>query len=195
MTIATDSSQTKTKSEVPMERRPGSSMALHRDRLSFFLDFENSLLCEFDSSQGIPTGTHRYEDPVWAAHVQRNVWPHHSDIDWFEYRLFCTLGYGDEWFQALPEAPASDAHFRMLEEWVLANRWGGGGPPDHSGAHMGPGRYKGAWGRAMGLAIDENRRDEPYAPDWYDYVTWVQGGGGNPTFLGCEPNRQRCIRA
>ena len=81
-----------------MERRPGSKPESAGDK-SFLLDFENSLLATWNAQNRIPTGKWRFEDPEWAALVQANVWPHHSDVDWFEYVEFCQAGFGDEWFQ------------------------------------------------------------------------------------------------
>ena len=59
-------------------------------------DFETSLLDGWDKP--IPKGDKRHENPEWAKHVQAQVYPHHSDVDWWEYCFWVELGYGDEWF-------------------------------------------------------------------------------------------------
>ena len=69
---------------------------------SFMMDFENSLLDDWDAHQGIPQGKCRWEDEAWATLVQANVYPHHSDIDWCEYKSFVMSGGGDEWFLESP---------------------------------------------------------------------------------------------
>ena len=33
--------------------------------------------------------------------LQRQVYPHHSDIDWDEYAKWVSSGFGDEFFQAI----------------------------------------------------------------------------------------------
>ena len=82
-------------------RRPG-----HRDKYdiidlavdNFMMDFENSCL-EQDWKKGQhPKGPKRHEDPEWAAMIQAKVYPHHSDVDWEEYREWVSRGFGDEWF-------------------------------------------------------------------------------------------------
>ena len=64
---------------------------------NFMLDFENSLLSEW--SGAVPQGPRRFEVEAWAALVKRNVFPHHSDVDWDEYCDWVRRGGGDEWFQ------------------------------------------------------------------------------------------------
>ena len=63
----------------------------------FMMDFENSLLSEWMGPA--PTGPRRFEVAEWAALVKRNVFPHHSDVDWDEYCNWVRAGGGDEWFQ------------------------------------------------------------------------------------------------
>jgi hypothetical protein len=46
----------------------------------------------------MPKGPKRFEKAAWAALVQNNVFPHHSDIDWDEYVDWVSNGGGDEWF-------------------------------------------------------------------------------------------------
>ncbi len=89
-------------------------LAIERD--NFFMDFENSCLeCNwhtqpqpfdspFDSlsfywNKPHPKGPKRHEDPEWAAMIQSQVYPHHSDVDWEEYVEWVENGGGDEWFQ------------------------------------------------------------------------------------------------
>ena len=61
--------------------------------------FENSLLDGWDKP--IPKGNQRHENPEWAKHVQSQVFPNHSDVDWWEYVLWVEEGAGDEWFQII----------------------------------------------------------------------------------------------
>ena len=75
-------------------KRPNSHV--DKDRDTFLTDFENSCLDGW--SRPIPTGKNRFEDPEWAKHILQQVYPYHSDVDWFEYTLFCLNGGGDEWF-------------------------------------------------------------------------------------------------
>ena len=69
-----------------------------RDRDNFMMDFENACLSQNWTGEP-PTGIERYENPEWAKMIQSQVYPHHSDIDWYEYVEFCESGGGDEWFQ------------------------------------------------------------------------------------------------
>ena len=79
----------------------------HRDKYdimtpdydSFMMDFENECLCQhWDCCKDWPLGNKRYEDPEWAAMIQSQVWPNHSDVDWEEYVEWVSRGFGDEWF-------------------------------------------------------------------------------------------------
>ena len=69
------------------------------DRDDFLMDLENEILREWDARKDIPTGPRRYENAEWAELVKRNVYPHHSDVDWHEYVEWVSRGGGDEWFQ------------------------------------------------------------------------------------------------
>ena len=87
------------------------------ERDNFFMDFENSCLEYnwhiqpqpfdgglFDSlsfywNKPHPKGLKRHEDPEWAAMIQSQVYPHHSDVDWEEYVEWVENGGGDEWFR------------------------------------------------------------------------------------------------
>lgn len=72
---------------------------------NFLMDFENSILSDWCSMEPHPTGRRRFQNPEWAKLVQRNCYPQHSDIDWFEYMSWCLAGGGDEWFQtATPDS-------------------------------------------------------------------------------------------
>ena len=68
------------------------------DRNAFFMDFENACL-EQNWVGPPPTGIKRHENPEWATMIKSQVYPHHSDIDWFEYVEWVEAGGGDEWFQ------------------------------------------------------------------------------------------------
>ena len=64
----------------------------------YMMDFENTVLQDWDAHKGIPTGTRRFENAECAESIKRNVYPHHSDVDWFEYLEWVSAGGGDEWF-------------------------------------------------------------------------------------------------
>ena len=81
--------------------RPGKSLYYSIERDSFYMDFENPRLANhWDSSSAPhPTGVRRHENEKWAEMIQSQVYPNHSDIDWYEYVEWVTQGGGDEWFQ------------------------------------------------------------------------------------------------
>ena len=68
-----------------------------RGRDNFMMDFENACLQNWAGLP--PTGPKRYENPEWAKMIQSQVFPAHSDLDWYDYVEFCQLGGGNEWFQ------------------------------------------------------------------------------------------------
>ena len=72
-------------------------LTLERD--NFMMDFENACLSQnWDSSRREhPKGPNRHKDPEWAAMIQSQVYPHHSDVDWEEYVQWSSV-HGDEWF-------------------------------------------------------------------------------------------------
>ena len=69
--------------------RPGKTkplyMSIQRD--SFLMDFANSCLANnWDSSSAPhPAGARRHENENWAEMIQSQVYPNHSDIDWYDY--------------------------------------------------------------------------------------------------------------
>ena len=67
---------------------------------SFMMDFENACLADhWDSSAADhPKGDRRHLNKEWAAMIQSQVYPHHSDIDWIDYVQYVIHGGGDEWF-------------------------------------------------------------------------------------------------
>ena len=69
------------------------------DRDDFMMDFENSCLSQHWNSKPHPKGSKRYEDPEWAAMIESQVYPNHSDVDWNEYVDWVSRGFGDEWFR------------------------------------------------------------------------------------------------
>ena len=75
------------------------------DRDDFMMDFENSCLSQHWNSNAHPKGSKRYEDPEWAAMIQTQVYPNHSDVDWNEYVDWVSRGFGAEWFQESPQTP------------------------------------------------------------------------------------------
>ena len=81
----------------PMPQRPGHKCRRIGIGDAFMLDFENSLVSEWIDDP--PRGPRRFKVDAWAALVKRNVYPHHSDVDWDEYCDWVRIGGGDEWFQ------------------------------------------------------------------------------------------------
>ena len=85
-------------------KRPGSRdkySIMKPERDVFMMDFENSCLelqC-FKRMKQHPTGNKRHEHPEWAAMIQSQVYPNHSDVDWHEYVDWVSRGFGDKWFQ------------------------------------------------------------------------------------------------
>ena len=70
------------------------------ERDNFYMDFENAIFqTDYDQTEDIPKGPRRFENEKWAEAVKRNVYPHHSDVDWDEYCEWVSNGGGDEWFQ------------------------------------------------------------------------------------------------
>ena len=70
-----------------------------KHRNIFLMDFENSYLHEWDSTdEPHPTGPRRFEHPRWGA-MMRQACKAHSDVTFEEYSQWCLAGFGDEWFQ------------------------------------------------------------------------------------------------
>ena len=67
-----------------------------KDRHAFLTDLENECLKEYTGH--CPKGILRYKNESWAAHMKKNLYPFHSDADWWDYVKFCEEGHGDEWF-------------------------------------------------------------------------------------------------
>jgi hypothetical protein len=83
-----------------LPKRPGSKSKeelFERDHNAFMMDFENSCLADWVGD--FPKGNRRHLDKDWAAFMQKQVFPNHSDVDWSEYCLWVEAGCGDEWFQ------------------------------------------------------------------------------------------------
>lgn len=98
-----------------LPRRPNceprfTPLTIERD--NFMMDFENACLSKnWDSrSRAHLRGPNRYKDPEWAAVIQSQVYPHHSDIDWEEYVDWVSRGHGDEWFQEEEDEDEDDDH-------------------------------------------------------------------------------------
>ena len=64
-------------------RRPGRSTALYLTvaRDDFMMDFENACLRD-NWSKPHPQGPKRHENAEWAAMIQSQVYPYHSEVDW-----------------------------------------------------------------------------------------------------------------
>ena len=73
------------------------SREYQRARDDFLADFENSCLRNYWDGAP-PKGANRHENTEWAEMIQSLVYPHHSDVDWYEYCEWVTGGGGDEWF-------------------------------------------------------------------------------------------------
>ena len=80
-------------------RRPNTSLRCNAIKDSFMMDFENSCLANKWGSRPHPKGDKRHLDKDWAKMIQSQVYPHHSDVDWYEYVDWVSRGFGDEWFQ------------------------------------------------------------------------------------------------
>jgi len=64
-------------------RRPGhlDKYAIRTpERDDFMMDFENACLSNFDKPH--PQGPKRHENAEWAAMIQSQVYPYHSEVDW-----------------------------------------------------------------------------------------------------------------
>ena len=87
--------------EILKSARPGKPLYYSIQRDSFYMDFENSCLANHwdSSSTPHPTGINRHENEKWAEMIQSQVYPNHSDIDWYEYVEWVTQWGGDEMFQ------------------------------------------------------------------------------------------------
>ena len=92
-----------TVTEMPPERPNKGcryTLTTERGRDNFLCDFESScLINNWDNSIPFPTGPKRFENPEWAKMIKSQVFPAHSDVDFFEYCDWCEAGGGDEWFQ------------------------------------------------------------------------------------------------
>ncbi len=103
-------------------KRPYHTLHIRPYRDDFMCDFENDVLRCWDARKGIPKGPHRFENQEWAALIKRYVFPHHSDVDWFEYIAWVRDGGGDEWFQEEyfpPENGEARSAYLETEEEVL----------------------------------------------------------------------------
>ena len=70
----------------------------------FMMDFENAVLQDWNHTwweepRLIPKGVNRWKDKEWASLIQKNVYPHHSDVNWHQYVTWVSEGGGDQWFQ------------------------------------------------------------------------------------------------
>ena len=81
--------------------RPRQTKSSDSLRDSFMMDFENACLASHWDSSVIPhpRGKRRHEHQEWAEMIKSQVYPHHSDIDWYEYVQWVQHGGGDAWFQ------------------------------------------------------------------------------------------------
>ena len=81
-----------------LPRRPNRCLHNGPGRDDFITDLENEILRLWNYSIYMPKGPKRFEKAAWAALVQNNVFPHHSDIDWDEYVDWVSNGGGDDMF-------------------------------------------------------------------------------------------------
>ena len=63
------------------------------------MDFENACLSQNWDSSAHPRGPKRFQDAQWAKMIRGQVYPHNTDVDWFEYVAWVVRGGGDEWFK------------------------------------------------------------------------------------------------
>ena len=82
----------------PPRRPRRTSFESRQGREDFPMDFENDVLRRWDARKGIPRGPRRFEKAEWAELIKRNVYPNHSDVDWYEYVEWVSAGGGDEFF-------------------------------------------------------------------------------------------------
>ena len=69
---------------------------------AFLTDWENECLSDnWNSSVPHPVGPKRHEHKEWAEMIKSQVYPHHSDVDWYEYVEWVENGGGDAWFQTI----------------------------------------------------------------------------------------------
>ena len=74
--------------EPPMRVRPWGPQTRRdsQNREYFLMDFENACLANhWNSSVPHPVGPKRHEHKEWAEMIKSQVYPHHSDVDWYEY--------------------------------------------------------------------------------------------------------------
>ena len=90
-------------------------------RDNFMMDFENACLSShWDSSKRPhPKGPKRHEDQEWAAMIQSQVYPHHSDVDWEEYVDWVNIGGGDEYFQEDDEEEEDEPDVKTEKRQVI----------------------------------------------------------------------------
>ena len=176
-------------------RRPGhlhEHDTITRDRDDFMMDFEYCCLSEHwnSSIQPHPKGSKRYEDPEWAARIQAQVYPNHSEVDWYEYCDWVSKGFGDVWFQeemggrVIPPArPGKTKPLYMdvrrysflmdFENSCLTEHWGVKPHPRGNKRYEDP-----EWAAMIQSQVYPNHSDV----DWYEYVEWVSQGGGDDWF-------------
>lgn len=85
------------------------------ERDAFMMDFENACL-ECNWNKPYPKGPKRHENSEWAAMIQSQVSPQHSDVDWEEYCTWVQNGGGDEWFQEEDEDEFRERMFEIERE-------------------------------------------------------------------------------
>ena len=97
--------------QIQPPRRPQRNVPQTREyqryKNDFLSDFESTCLQYLWVGEP-PKGVTRHEDPEWAEMIQSQVYPHHSDVDWYEYCEWVMGGGGDVWFyDELARAPES----------------------------------------------------------------------------------------
>ena len=117
----------------PMRPRHQYEMTPARD--AFMMDFENSCLQDVWYRQSNrrwgfhPLGPKRHENAEWAAMIQSQVFPQHSDVDFQEYVVWVENGGGDEWFQE-DEEVCRGRTMEITESRVRDSRCSGCGRDD-----------------------------------------------------------------
>ena len=106
-------------------RRPGHHDIITPARDDFMLDFEYSCLSQhWDSSiRPHPKGSRRYEDPEWAARIQAQVYPNHSDVDWDEYVAWVSQGGWSVYLCNLSFLELCHNIQRIFRTWLVITCW------------------------------------------------------------------------
>ena len=82
-----------------IEKAPKRPHSIPPIRNAFYMELENKILREWNTSEGIPRGPRRFENAKWAESFKKNRFRYYSVIDWDGYVEWVSRGGGDECFQ------------------------------------------------------------------------------------------------